>query len=192
MSEQVCYNAGMETQERYKTLANGAIYDMEKKRITANPGGGKYAITSETASDFHAKRQEKKRRAIEAGAQAAVMDKMPDAFTGDDGDWIEAVAQQVAYKALDKLDPKQVDAARFLFTEAGLSEAKQAQTQAHDSATEVLRQVASIAASLAHAFDNSNYRNRTGEVIDAQTTDTTGRWQAGEAGEGETTGDGVG
>lgn len=183
MYEQVCYNAGMETQERYRTLANGAIYDMEKKRITANPGGGKYAITSENASEFHAKRQEKKRAAIEAGAAAAVETLMPGVFTGEDGDWIEAVAQQVAYKALDKLDPKQVDAARFLLTEAGLSEAKQAQTQAQDSAADVLRQVASIAASLAYAFDNSNYRKQAvdGHIIDE-----------GQGAEGTGGGDGVG
>lgn len=140
-----------EPRERYKTLSNGAIYDMQTKRISANPGGGKYAITSENASEYHAKRQEKKRRAIEAGAMAAVNDKMPDAFTGDDGDWIEAVAQQVAYKALDRLDPKQVDAARFLLTEAGLGEAKQGQASPAEAVADILREVASIAASLSGA-----------------------------------------
>ena len=139
-----------ETEAKTKVLSNGAIYDMEKKRIVANPGGGKNAITKETASEFHAKRQEKKRARIEAGAMAAVSDKMPDAFTGDDGDWIEAVAQQVAYKALDKLDPKQVDAARFLFTEAGIAEQRQpVQGTAAEAVTDILREVASIAASLA-------------------------------------------
>lgn len=163
MSEQVCYNADMETQERYKTLSNGAIYDMEKKRITSGA-----VLTSADAAQMASRKQELKRQRIEAGAQAAVMDKMPDAFTGDDGDWIEAVAQQVAYKALDKLDPKQVDAARFLFTEAGLSEAKQQHTSPAEQVTDILRQVAGIAASLAHAFDNSNYQK---QAIDGNITD---------------------
>lgn len=154
-------------EERYKTLANGAIYDMQTKRIVSGKGITT-KITPERAIEMQSARQEKKRRAIEAGAQAAVMDKMPDAFTGDDGDWIEAVAQQVAYKALDKLDPKQVDAARFLLQESGLAEAKQVQATPAASVTDILRDVASIAASLAHGFDNSNYRkHEEGQVVDA-------------------------
>lgn len=144
------YNSEMaeELAIRYKTLANGAIYDMQTKRIVSGKGITT-KITPERAIEMQSARQEKKRRAIEAGAQAAVMDKMPDAFTGDDGDWIEAVAQQVAYKALDKLDPKQVDAARFLLQESGLAEAKQVQATAAEAVTDILREVASIAAALA-------------------------------------------
>ena len=121
------YNTEMDTQERYKTLANGAIYDNVTKRITSGA-----VMTSADAAQLASRKQELKRKRIEAGAAAAVEAQMPGVFTGDDGDWIEAVAQQVAYKALDKLDPKQVDAARFLLTEAGLSEAKQQQVQAQD------------------------------------------------------------
>lgn len=36
-----------------RVLANGAIYDMNKGRIVANPGGGNHAITSESASAMH-------------------------------------------------------------------------------------------------------------------------------------------
>ena len=175
---------------RTKVLSNGAIYDLEAKRIVANPGGGKNAITKETASEYHAKRQEKKRARIEAGALAAVQDKLPDAFTGDDGDWIEAVAQQVAYKALDKLDPKQVDAARFLFTEAGIAEQRQpVQGTAAEAVTDILREVASIAASLAQAangFDNINYRKH--EAIDGQTVEAGTDSGSGDAGEGNSGG----
>ncbi len=180
-------------EERYKTLANGAVYDMVTKRIVSGKGITT-KITPERAIEMQSARQEKKRRAIEAGAMAAVVDKMPESFTFEDGDWIEAVAQQVAYKALDKLDPKQVDAARFLFTEAGIAEQRQpVQGTAAEAVTDILREVASIAASLAAAangFDNSNYRKHD-EAIDAQPIDTGQDSGGGERGE-DTAADGGG
>ena len=39
--------------ERYRQLKNGAIYDMDAKRIAANPGGGTSAITQANASEYH-------------------------------------------------------------------------------------------------------------------------------------------
>ena len=41
------------TGERYRTLKNGAIYDLEAGRIAANPGGGTSAITQANASEYH-------------------------------------------------------------------------------------------------------------------------------------------
>ena len=38
--------------ERYRELKNGAVYDMESKRIVANPGGGTTAITQANASEI--------------------------------------------------------------------------------------------------------------------------------------------
>ena len=49
--------------ERYRVLSNGAIYDMQTKRIAANPGGGTTAITHASASHLHTLWAAKKRRA---------------------------------------------------------------------------------------------------------------------------------
>src|SRR3972149_1667713 len=38
--------------ERYRQLKNGAIYDMDAKRIAANPGGGTGAITQANAPEY--------------------------------------------------------------------------------------------------------------------------------------------
>jgi hypothetical protein len=48
---------------RTKTLANGAVYDLDQKRIVANPGGGTAAITQANASALARMRWEKYRRA---------------------------------------------------------------------------------------------------------------------------------
>lgn len=158
-----------------KIYKNGAVFDTEKGRIVAmrpELAQKNTTITRENTAEYLSKRLDKKRARIEAGALAAVQDKLPDAFTGDDGDWIEAVAQQVAYKALDKLDPKQVDAARFLFTEAGIAEQRQpVQGTAAEAVTDILREVASIAASLAAASSSFNIMSITpnDETIDGQT-----------------------
>ena len=48
---------------RTKTLKNGAVYDLDKKQIVANPGGGTAAITQATASALAKLRWEKYRRA---------------------------------------------------------------------------------------------------------------------------------
>lgn len=151
---------------------SGAEYDMTTKKLVNSPKS--VQITKENAIAMQARKQQNKRARIEAGAMAAVQDKMPDAFTGDDGDWIEAVAQQVAYKALDKLDPKQVDAARFLLQEAGLSD-KQQQEQRQDDMMQVIMRLADLAGQ-ALAGDIQRI-----DVIDGETVD--GR--AGAAGGGD-------
>lgn len=158
-----------ETKERYKTLSNGAVYDMERKRIVSNPGGGTYAITPENSSAYHARRAELKREAIARGANAVVAEG--GKFDGSDLDFVEAIAEAQAIKALNPDDPKSTDAARFLLQEAGLSE-KQAQTpvsDALDSLSGLVRELAALAASLPDASDNYNYRKH--DIVDGDARD---------------------
>ena len=108
--------------ERLRTLKNGAVYDMQTKRIVASPGGGTTAITKETTGAMQARRQELKRERIIAGANAAVADG--GKFDGRDLDFVEAIAEVQAIKALNPDDPKSTDAARFLLQEAGIAEAR--------------------------------------------------------------------
>ena len=54
--------------ENTKVLANGAVYDMDAKRIVANPGGGKSAITQANASALATARWDAYRERAELGA----------------------------------------------------------------------------------------------------------------------------
>src|SRR5690554_8224916 len=54
----------VKSNSRTKVLANGAVYDLDKKRIVANPGGGTMGITQENASALARKRWEKVRRKV--------------------------------------------------------------------------------------------------------------------------------
>lgn len=57
--------------ERYRTLKNGAIYDMEAKRIVANPPGGPTtAITQSNAVAMASARWDNYRTRAELGAAA--------------------------------------------------------------------------------------------------------------------------
>ena len=168
-----------------KILKNGAIYDTEKKRIVAlKPELAEKStqITRETASEFHAKRQEAKRAAIARGANAVVAEG--GKFDGTDLDFVEAIAEAQAIKALNPDDPKSTDAARFLLQEAGLSD-KQQQEQRQDDMMAVIMRLADLAGQ-ALAFDNSSYSNRA-DVIDGETVDS-GAGAAGGGGDGESDG----
>lgn len=59
-------------------LANGAIYDLDKGRIVANPGGGTHAITSDNARQFLARRRAVGLRSRLRGVVRGVGGKLPD------------------------------------------------------------------------------------------------------------------
>ena len=149
-----------------KILRNGAVYDMEKKRIVANPGGGKYAITSENASEFHAKRQEKKRAVIAAAAAEAVENDALRRAHGDEA-WIAAIAQAQFLKATTPDDPKSTDAARFLLQEAGLSDARQQPATPAEAVGDILRELAAVAREIADAT-----RRDDADIVDGVTATT--------------------
>jgi len=113
-----------------KVLRNGAVYDMGKHRIVANPGGGTTAITKQTASDMAEIRRQRKQQLLEAGAASAVQRGDLRLAHGDDA-WIVEIGSNMQVKATTQDDPKAVEAARFLFQETGRAEAR---TQAHEQA----------------------------------------------------------
>ena len=117
---------GAQPQPRTKVLKNGAVYDLDKGRIVANPGGGTHAITSANAGAMLQKRIEKKRNAIARAANAVLAEGSK--WEGKGFDFVEAIAEAQMVKATNPDDPKATDAARFLITEAGLSD-KQADIQ---------------------------------------------------------------
>lgn len=135
----IWYNAGMLEQPQptdkpvdkpnLRTLKNGAIYDMDKKRIVANPGGGTHAITSENASEFHQARLDKKRAALLAGASRGASDILQRPVAHE-WEWVEILGEANMHRAADPGNPKGVDATKMLLQETGLGEAKQQQSVA--------------------------------------------------------------
>lgn len=165
-----------------KVLSNGAIYDTERKRIVAlkpELATKSTQITPATASEYHAKRQERKREVIASAAAAAVERDDYRAKYGDDA-WIAAIAEAAYIKATTPDDPKAIDAARFLLQETGLSEAKQPQTQG-DAVTVTLSAhgLQALAAILAgNASDNNNYRNHA-DIIEGKAGEADTEGEAG-------------
>ena len=150
---------GIKTKPRTRVLKNGAVYDMDKGRIVAmKPEIAQVntQITQANAGALHARRQELKREAVQRGANAVAAED--GRYDGTDLDFVEALSEVMMRRAVNADDVKGVDAARFILQESGLAEAKQVQATPAEAVTDILREVASIAASLAH--------NR--EVIDAE------------------------
>lgn len=106
---------------KLKTLKNGAVYDMERHRIVANPGGGLAAFNSDTARQAQARRQEQKRLAVAAAANAAVERGEYRALYGDMA-YVAAITEAQYIKATTPDDAKSTDAARFIFQESGVAE----------------------------------------------------------------------
>jgi len=67
MSENTPDTVDIVTVPNLRTLKNGAVYDMDKKRIVANPGGGSAALTKASASALAHKRWDMAREAAAAG-----------------------------------------------------------------------------------------------------------------------------
>ena len=153
-----------EIETKTKVLKNGAVYDLERKRIVSGA-----VLSSADAAQMASRKQERKREAIARGANAVVAEG--GKFDGTDLDFVEAIAEAQAIKALNPDDPKSTDAARFLLQEAGLAEKRDAGAQVADimdANANVLRELSRLAAQIqpANGIDNSNYRKH--DVIDVE------------------------
>ena len=130
------------------TLANGAIYDKSRHRIVANPGGGTKAFTSESAGAAVELRMTQKREALTRAANAVAMQGggVDGRELHGDMAFVEAIGEAMTMKALTVNDPKAVDAARFLFSEIGISEQRgTGGVDDTDIAREILNNIADIA-----------------------------------------------
>jgi hypothetical protein len=118
-----------ESTKHLRVLANGAVYDMNKKRIV-NSKNVTTKITTENAVDFQSRRQELKREALAKAANAVANQggSVDGRLYDSPFAYVEAIGEAMTMKALTVNDPKAVDAARFIFTETGISE-KQAQAE---------------------------------------------------------------
>lgn len=75
---------GEEKQGQFRTLSNGATYDMEKKKIVAGA-----VLTSDRAREMVRAREEKRIRLYNIGAQRAVQDTQLIREFGDDAHLVE-------------------------------------------------------------------------------------------------------
>src|SRR5688572_11108980 len=107
----------IQTEEpRTKVLSNGAVYDLDKKKIVSGA-----VLTSDKARELVQSRIEKKRERIMAGA-AKVLEQSGDWEAPTDMDVVEAIGEQVMMNALDPSSKKQIDAAEWILKHGGLSE----------------------------------------------------------------------
>lgn len=101
---------------------NGVLQDTITGRFVAGGDVTTAIATPQQGREVAAIRYQRKRERLQAGALSAVETLRPGIYTGEGDDWIEAIGEAVTMKALDRLDPQQVNAAKFLFVETGLSE----------------------------------------------------------------------
>jgi hypothetical protein len=153
------------TNARTKVLSNGAVYDMDKKKIVAGA-----VLTSDKAKELVKRRMELKQERVLAGA-AKVLERTGDWDTPADLDVVEAIAEAAMEKALDVDSKGQIDAAKFILTEAGLSAAQARREDApgapgsiSGSPEALMRLVALLEAERSAAVDRSR-------AIDVESTD---------------------
>lgn len=178
---------------RTKVLSNGAVYDLDKGRIVANPGGGKHAITSDNARDMVNIRMEQKRQRLMAGANAVVARE--GTFDGVGLDFAEAIGEAVTLAALDPTSNQQVKAAEFLFREAGIGERQAAQDTAGGTIgalADVIGALSAFAGSIAAISGDitniiSNDDSAPGGVVDADVIDADSMAEHGDTVEGSDT-----
>lgn len=162
-----------QVEPRTKTLANGAIYDLDKGRIIANPGGGTAAITKENSSAYHARRQELKQQRILAGAAKALEAGMPGAWTTpDEGDVVEAIAEAVMQNALNPDSKKQIDAAKFILNEAGLSSSRERGNAEVSTPGAITADPETLMRLLSLMESETQHRADQARAVDAVATDT--------------------
>lgn len=158
---------------------NGMKRDADTGRML-HPPTASLIDSSEKSNAYHRQRQEQKRARILAGAAKHLAkgrkDRMPT-----DMDVVEAIGESVMQKALDPKNAKQVDAARFVLQEGGLSETQlqQQQPEGNGSTLRVIAALVEIginrgllAESAISASNKVRVDEQDGSVIDVPPTAT--------------------
>ena len=172
-----------DVQPRTRVYKNGAVFDMDKGRIVANPGGGKQAFTSDTAALAVQRREELKHQAVIDAANLVVnMDarnsNIPEvkALVGDDMAYIKAIAMGRTKAAMDSDSPYGNAAANWIVDNSGQAESKQPQVSTVQHVISLdTGQAARIAALLADMSGQSGQLigiiSNDDDVVDVQAQD---------------------
>lgn len=160
-----------ETSPRLKTLKNGAIYDLDKGRIVANPGGGKSAITparSRELREIRAAKAERLMRERITAATAKVSDLpisgAPQAVAEAAGIlWDEIVLNEDAYHR-DRLE------AFLKLTERAGMTSERKRSDAENPSREAVGELVGVVRELRQAILDT--AGPPAEVIEGKVTDT--------------------
>lgn len=104
---------------------SGAQYNVTRGRLIGAPPSKQF--NKETAVLAVERRAELKREAVARGA-AKILERTGEWEAPSDIDVAEAIGEAVMLKALSPENPKQVDAARFIFQETGMAESQTSST----------------------------------------------------------------
>jgi len=156
--------------ETINVYESGAQYNVTRGRLVGAPPSKQF--TKETAITAVERRAELKREAVARGA-AKVLERSGEWEVPNNIDVAEAIGEAVMLKALSPENPKQVDAARFIFQETGMAESQTSSTAdpsnfaASAFGSELARQFAQIVSDVIQA----QQAKPAGPVIDGETLD---------------------
>jgi hypothetical protein len=173
------YNVGMAintpistdtTAPRTKVLKNGAVYDMNKGRIVANPGGGTHAITSANARDMQKLAVERKREVVAHAANRAVQDRSLLAEYGDYAHVAERAMTLQMIATTPEAGKAAVMAHQALIADTGMSEKALQDNPTAPTVGDMAGLVDALAAFVAAVKGNDSVMNVTpaddGDIIE--------------------------
>ena len=155
------------TEPRTKVLSNGAVYDVDKKKIVSGA-----VLTSDRAREMVQARVEKKRERVMAGA-AKFLEATGQWEAPTDLDVVEAIAEQVMETAMDT-DPKnskQIKAADWIMENMGLSERENTATPQTLPAGTVLAASSTLLALAAQLEAEIAARVARAQAVDGEVAD---------------------
>jgi hypothetical protein len=142
---------------------SGAQYNVTRKHLVKAPDHA--LITSETSRKYKEQMAEKKREALVRGAGRALEMKQPGEWDMPTSlDVVEALGEAVMMKALNPDNPKQVDAARFILQESGMTE-----TQTKPNADD--QQFTDVNGAISEILNFLRYEFQPREIVDGKVTD---------------------
>jgi hypothetical protein len=150
--------------ETINVYESGAHYNVTRKHLVKAPESA--MLTTERSRELKEKFIEKKREAMVRGAGRALEKAQPGEWAVPNAlDVVEALAEAATMKALNPDNPKQIDAARFIMTETGMSESQTKTSEDAQQFAPLGEVIAQLTAILREIHSDGR------EIIDAPATD---------------------
>jgi thymidine phosphorylase len=150
--------------ETINVYESGAHYNVTRKHLVKAPESA--MLTSERSRELKEKFIEKKREAMVRGAGRALEKAQPGEWAVPNAlDVVEALAEAATMKALNPDNPKQIDAARFIMTETGMSESQTKTSEDAQQFAPLGDAIAQLAAILKQIHSDGR------EIVDVPATD---------------------
>jgi hypothetical protein len=153
--------------ETINVYESGVHYNVSKGRLIKAAPDAKF--TPETSRKAKERLAELKREALLRGA-AEALEKTGEWNAPNNLDVVEAIGEAVMRKALNSDNPKQVDAARFILQEAGMSET---QTKSSEDGQQIGAVGDALSQILGFLRDAMATNDQQRDVIDGTASDVT-------------------